>query len=369
MPRLWVMFAAIVLACPAAAAVRFTDWSTDNIEQLLAETAAADSLVMLVITQPDWCPGCIELDNKLLRNPDASDIADLTRDWLVLEVFAYDPPGAAFIASQGVAFLGTPTTVLLKPRAGDRRLGEARQVTAIVGFPGDYMERLDRAAAGHDAIAEAQAKLREHNDVPSLQALAAAFLAAGDAAAARRVFQSLLLREELTAEERRAAALESILGPTQRVEKDHRRALQELALWVEAFPEGESNPEYLYARAWSLLSIDDRAAAMELIRTVYMDSDDADMTASYLYLAFRSPTDLLLEHAEARARAAIDQFPEQAARFHAAHGRLLRRQGRLSEAETAFARAVEGVAPDHPSRGTYAGQLEFVRKELAATPN
>jgi thiol-disulfide isomerase/thioredoxin len=369
MIRILALILSLMLAGPAVSAVRFADWSEENVQQLLAETAAADRLVMVVITQPDWCPGCIELDRTLLRNPEATEFAELTRDWLVMEVFAYDAPGAAFIASQGVGFLGTPTTLLLKPRAGDRRLGEARQVAAIVGFPPDYAERLAAAAAGHDAVAEAQAKLRELNDVPSLQALAAAFLAAGDAPAARRVYQSLLLREELTAEARRAAALESIVGPTQRVEKDHRRALEELARWVEAFPEGANDPDYLYARAWSLLSIDDRTEALELLRAAYMESDDADMTASYLYLAFRSPTDFLLAHAEERARGAILQFPEQAARFHAAHGRLLRRQGRLEEAEAAFARAVEGAGVDHPSHGTYLGQLEFVRKERSTAAN
>ena len=62
----------------------------------------------------------------------------------------------------------------------------------------------------------------------------------------------------------------------------------------------------------------------------------------------------------------IEQFPEQAARFHSAHGRILRRLGRLEEAEQAFEAAVASAAEGHPSLGTYRGQLEFVRQELAA---
>jgi hypothetical protein len=369
MGRGLALLAALLVTIPASGAVRFAHWSPDNIGQLLAETAAADSFVMVVITQPDWCPGCIELDRTLLRNPAAGEVAALTRDWLVLEVLGYDEPDASFIAAQGLGFLGTPTTLLLKPRKGDARLGDARQVAAIVGFPADYLERIELAAKGHDAIAEAQARLREQNDVASLQALAEAFLAAGDAAAARRVFQSLLLREDLAGDARRETALRAIVEPTQRVEKDHRRALQELALWGDAFPEGRDDPEYIYARAWAKLSLGDNDAAMALIRATYFQSDDPGMVASYLYLAFRSPGELLLEDAEARARSAIERFPDQAARFHAAHGRLLRRQGRLAEAEEAFAQAVAKAGTEHPGYGTYLGQLEFVRKERAAAAN
>ena len=354
---------------PATGGVRFADWSGEGLAALVEEAAAADRFVMVVITQPDWCPGCIQLDQELLRNPSADDFAALTADWVILEMLGYDQPDAGVIAAQGLSFLGTPTTLLLKPRTGDRRLGDARQVAAIVGYPDDYAARLEGAIAGHDAIAAAQAQLRERNDVESLEALARAFLAAGDAAAARRVYQSLLLREELTAEQRQDTALQAILQPTQRVEKDHRRTLQELVAWADAFPAGRDDPDYHYARAWSLLSLGEHEAAMAVIREVYLDSEDPDRVASYLYLAFRSPSDVLLVEAEARARAAVSRFPEQAARFYAAHGRLLRRLGRLQEAEEAFGRAVAGVPVDHPNHGTYLGQLAFVRKELAGATN
>jgi len=369
MHRIAVFLAALLLTGPAAAAVRFSDWSGERMEVLVAEAAAADKLIMVVITQPDWCPGCIQLDRELLRNPAAREIEELTRDWVVLEMLGYDEPDAGVIAAQGLGFLGTPTTLLLNPRVSDRRLGDARQVTAIVGFPDDYLARLQRAAAGDDAIAEAQAQLRDRNDVESLQGLARAYLSAGDAAAARRVFRSLLLREELSEAQRRDVALQAIVQPTQRVEKDHERALQELAAWAEAFPGGRDEPDFIYARAWSLLSLQRHDDALALIRKAYLDSDDPNDIAQYLYLAFRAPSGLLLEEAEARARQAVARFPEQEARFHAAHGRILRRQGRLDEAEQAFGRAVARVADDDPNRGTYLGQLEFVRNERMAAAN
>lgn len=369
-PHIAILLSAVfLLAAPASGAVRFADWHGDSLDALVADAAAGDKLVMVVITQPDWCPGCIQLDRELLRNPAAAEIAELTQDWVVLEIMGYDQPDAGIIAAQGLEFLGTPTTLLLKPGAGDARLGDARQVAAIVGVPDDYVDRLKQAAEGHDAIAEAQAQLRERNDVDSLQALALAFLAAGDAEAARRVFASLLMREELSAEQRRGFALQAVVQPTQRVEKDHRRTLAELSAWAEAFPEGRDDPAYIYARVWSLLALEENDEALALIRENYLDSDDQDTTAEYLYLAFRAPTDLLLEDAEARAREAVAQFPERAARFHAAHGRILRRQGRLDEAEYAFSRAVALAAEDDPSRGTYVGQLEFVRNERAVAVN
>jgi tetratricopeptide (TPR) repeat protein len=362
---------AVLLALPlqTSAAVRFADWSPENVPGLLAEAAASETLVMLVITQPDWCPGCIELDRQLLRNPAATEVAELTRDWLVLEVYGYDEPDAGFLAAQGISFLGTPTTLLLKPEAGRTRLGEARQLAAIVGLPGDYLEQLAGGAMGRDAIAAAQAQLRERNDVESLQVLARAFLAAGDAGSARRVYRSLLLRDELTAEERRDIALQMIIQATQRVEKDHRRALEELDAWAEAFPAETSLADYVYARAWSLLALGEEAEAMALIRAAYLESDDPDDLAQYLFLAFRYPIEPLLGDAEVRAREGIGRFPAQAARFNAALGRILRRQGRLEEAEAAFERAVSLAGEAHPSYGTYLGQLEFVRNERAAAPH
>ena len=351
---------------PAGAAVRFADWKPDTIDAVIAQAAAKDGYVMVVITQPDWCPGCIKLDRELLRNPEAEGIAALTTDWQVLEVLGYDEPDATFLAEQGLGFLGTPTTLLLRPQQGDARLGDARQVAAIVGYPDDYEYQLRQAAEGYDAVVAAQAAVRERNDVAALEALAQAYLAAGQADAARRVFQSLLLREELTPEQQLDISLRAILQPTQRVENDHERTLLELEAWAARYPAGRERQDFMYGKAWALLATGQLETAQAYIDEVYAASDDADTVAQYLYLAFREPTRTLLPAAEARARAAITEFPEQAARFYSAHGRLLRRMGRLEEAEQAFAAAVARAAADNPSLGTYQGQLEFVQRELAA---
>jgi CHASE2 domain-containing sensor protein len=56
-PRMIALLVALLLtAGPAAGAVQFADWSENDMETMLAEAAAADRLVMVVITQPDWCP-------------------------------------------------------------------------------------------------------------------------------------------------------------------------------------------------------------------------------------------------------------------------------------------------------------------------
>jgi len=355
----------LVSSIPAMAEVQFAPWSPDTIDAVIEAAAARDATVMVVITQPDWCPGCIQLDRALLRNPEAHEVAALTEDWVVLEILGYDEPDASVLAAQGLGFLGTPTTLLLKPAPNDARLGDARQLAAIVGFPQDYLEQLSKAASGYDAIAAAQAAVRERNDAESLTELAEAYLAAGQAEPARRIFQSILLRDELSTDERRTIALQSILRPTQRVEKDHRRTLAELDAWAAAYPDSRDDADYVYARAWSLLSLGEREEALAFVREAYAGNDDPDATARYLYLAFRDPTELLLADAEQRARAAVSDFPEQAARFHAAHGRILRRQGDLAAAEAAFLRAVELTEPGDAARGTYTGQLEFVRRERA----
>jgi hypothetical protein len=364
--KILLLLVFVLVGGAAAAEVRFAEWTPENLPGLVAEAAAGGTPVMVVITQPDWCPGCIELDRVLLRNPEAVEVAELTRSWVVLEIYGYDEPDASILAEQGIAFLGTPTTLLLRPAPGDRRLGDSRQLASVVGFPDDYLARLERAADGHDAIVEAQARLREENDPDALEALAQAYLAAGEADAARRVYRSLLLREELSEEQQRKFALQAVTHTSQRLENDHRRTLAELEVWVEQYPQGRDDPDFVYARAWAMLSLGERDAALELVRTAYQDSVDPDTVARYLYLAFRAPSDLLLEDAERRARSAIEAFPEQAARFNSAHGRILRRLDRPDEAEQAFQRAVELSGADDANYGTYLGQLEFVRNQRAS---
>ena len=360
---------ATALAAPgtpvASAAVEFTPWTPETIDDVMTQAVENDQPVMVVITQPDWCPACIVLDRSLLRNPEAVEIAALTREWQVLEVYGYDAPGAAFLESQGLSFVGTPTTLLLRPGKNDRRLGEARQMVAIAGVPEDYVDRLRAAAGGHDRIAAAQARVRSAQDTEAWLELARAYLEAGDADAARRAYRSVLLRPGLPADRQREISLEAIVQPTQRVEKDHSRALKELDAWAGAHPDATADGEFVYARVWSLLALDRISEARQLIQTHYLSADTADALATYLYLAFRHPSEVLLEDAEARARAGVERYPEQRGRLLAAHGRILRRQGRLEAAEAAFAAAVEATDPASDSYQTYLGQLEFVRRELA----
>jgi len=361
-----LVFSALFLGTgPALAAVDFTEWTPETVGGIVERAAAEDRLVMVLVTQPDWCPACIELDRRLLRNPEAGDVAALTEDWVVLEVLGYDAPGASFLESQDLTFLGTPTTILLKPSPGQATLGEARQLVAVVGAPENYVERLSQAAQGYDGIAAAQARVRENNDVEAWHALAMAYLEAGDAEAARRAYRSILVRDDLAPEQRRSLSLEAIVQPTQRVGKDHERTLVELDAWVEANPGYEADEGLVYARVWSLMALGRMDDARVLIDRYYIAPGDADALATYLYLVFRHPTDDLLADAEARAREGIEQFPEQKGRLSAAHGRLLRRQGRLEEAEAAFEAAVAATDPAASGYTTYVGQLEYVRRELA----
>jgi tetratricopeptide (TPR) repeat protein len=361
-----LMFSALFLGnVPALAAVDFTEWTPETVGGIVGKAAAEDRLVMVLVTQPDWCPACIELDRRLLRNPNAADVAALTRDWVVLEVLGYDAPGARFLESQGLTFLGTPTTLLLRPSPGQATLGEAHQLVAVVGAPEDYVERLTRAAEGFDGIAAAQAQVRERNDVEAWHALAMAYLEAGDAEAARRAYRSIMVREDLAPEQRRSLSLEAIVQPVQRVAKDHERTLAELDAWVAANPGHESDGGLVYARVWSLMALGRIDEARVEIDRYYIAPGDADSLATYLYLVFRHPTGDLLADAEARAREGIERFPEQKARLSAAHGRLLRRQGRLEEAEAAFEAAVAATDPGEGAYNTYVGQLEYVRREIA----
>ncbi len=355
----------ICLLAPAATAgVRYTHWTPDEIGSLLARQGARDGLVMVVITQPDWCPSCIELDRELLRNPDAGDIAALTKDWLVLEVFGYDADGATMLREQGLRFVGTPTTLLIRPVEGSGRLGDGKLVASIVGYPEDYAARLERASTGFDAIADAQAQARQTGSVEDFAALANAYVEHGDAAAAARVYRSLLARDDLDETTRPDLRWSLLTEVYQRVEKDHAKTLRALLAFARDYPARADEPRFSYATAWSLLELGRVADARYILKTRYLDADDADRLADYLYLVFRHPTDELLVEAEAAARAGIEKYPEQRARLTAALARILRRQGCLAEAADAFERAAELAGPEHDNYEVYLGQLEFVRSEL-----
>ena len=64
------VIALLALALPAAAAVEFAEWDPAALGDLIAEAASTQKPLLLVVTQPDWCPPCIRLDQEILGNPD-----------------------------------------------------------------------------------------------------------------------------------------------------------------------------------------------------------------------------------------------------------------------------------------------------------
>ncbi len=191
--------AALVASGGAAASVQFSDWQAEGIEPLVSTAARENRLMLVVITQPDWCPPCIRLERDLLGNPEATDIAELTRDWTAIEVLGYDSPGAEFLAEQGLRFHGTPTTLLLKPASADAPLGEATVLTSINGFPEDYTDTLRRAAGGFDQVLAAQQAMRDAPTLENYRTLGRAYIDQGSVISARRVYRSMLMRTDLEA--------------------------------------------------------------------------------------------------------------------------------------------------------------------------
>ncbi len=366
-PLMRLMAAALFAVTPATqAAVDFTDWQGTSIPALIDRAAENETTIMVVVTQPDWCPACIELERDILGNPKATDIADLTRDWIALEVFGYDEEGAAFLAEQGLKFVGTPTTLVIRPSRDDQRLGDGTLLTSIVGNPENFVQRLADGAAGTDMVRAAQEAAREDGTVEAFEALADAYVVHGDSTAAERVFRSLLLRDDLDDEKRADIRWALITNVYQRVEKDHERTLAELRRYAVDYPARVEEGAFLYASAWSLLSLGRIEDARAILKQHYLEADDPDRLASYLYMVFRAPTGELLSEAEAAARTGIERYPEQDARLTAGLARILRRRGCLEEAEAAFDEAVRLAGPEHDNYGIYIGQRDYVRGELAA---
>jgi thiol-disulfide isomerase/thioredoxin len=99
-----------LLPVGAQAAVSFDPYK--SLTEVLTTHAVDERVVMMVISQRDWCPPCIALDTELLRNPDEDELARLTEDWVVIEVNGYEEPWSAQLKQHGVDFPGTPTTLV-----------------------------------------------------------------------------------------------------------------------------------------------------------------------------------------------------------------------------------------------------------------
>ncbi len=343
----------------------FTEWDEASLGRLISAAGADDRLIMLVISQNDWCPECIRLDRDLLSNPDATAVRDLTRDWLVLDVPGYDERGASVLAEHGVRFLGTPTTFILRATSETQRLGDARVIGSIVGYTDEYMGRLNDVAAGFDALGVAQRAARDFGTIEDYLTLARVYVEQGDRTNALRAFQSLLYRDDLEGEARRDIRWEMIVTVTQRVAKEHHQALAEMDAFAGDYPEFAAGAEFAYHKAWSLMALGRVDKARPILNESFRDLGTAESTYDYLYVVFRNPQPVMLKEAETVARAASTDDPEETALFHHALGRILRRERRYAEAASAFEQAIALAKEDDEFYPVYIGQLEYVRSELA----
>ena len=158
------VIALLALARPAEATVEFAEWDPAALGDLIAEAAGAQKHLLLVVTQPDWCPPCIRLDRDILGNPDEKrDRRAGTHGWLAIEVLGYDAPGALLLRQHGIQFIGTPTTY--PAGAGG---GRAPAVWRLARARGHRWlpERLRRSVwrwpqSGHDPVAAAHALATE----------------------------------------------------------------------------------------------------------------------------------------------------------------------------------------------------------------
>lgn len=363
-----LIVAALLTCCVAAARaeVVFTQWTEDNLGELLAEAGRKQQTVMLVISQTDWCPYCIRLDRDLLSNPAATNIRELTRAWMVLEIFGYDAAGARILREHAVSFLGTPTILILRPTPETRRLGDARIVAGIVSYPDDLMTQLTAVAEGYEALTSVQAAVRKSGTVDNFVTLARVYTEQGNGPAAEHVYRSILYRQDLSEEQRREFRWEMIVRAIQRVSEDHERALTEIGRYASIYPEFVAENEYAYRLAWSLLASDRMLEARLVLNERFRDGGTADLSYDYLYLIFRYPHADLLQEAESFAHAAIAEYPAEAARFYQALGRILRRQGKFRQATDAFREAVELLEQNDENYAVYFGQLEYALSEVAA---
>lgn len=352
------------------AQVEFTDWQETPFDDIVWAAGRAHQLVLLVITQPDWCPPCIRLERDFLANPKAIELHELTKNWVALEVLGYTPGGAALLMREGIRFVGTPTTYLYAPTPGTARLGEGKLLTSIVGYADDYVARLKAAAEGHDAVAEARAKAESTDRPGAWMELGGLYVGRGDAEKARDCFQRVVANKAYALPGigpdslntlRRIARWTLAAEVTQRLEKDHERALVELERYAEDFPDQATSDDYVYAHAWSLASVGKADQALAELERKFLQAGTADGLLTFLYFAFRIPNPLLLQRAEAEAQAGLERFPDREAALRAALGRIFRRLGRPADAEAAFARAVELTPETDPSYPVYLAQRDFVR--------
>src|SRR5436190_2152630 len=136
-------FLFVALAATAASAsVPLHEWKDTSFRASIDEAAKAKQPVVLIVTQPDWCPPCIKIDKRWLKNPADTELRDIVKAAMVLEVRGYEEAGAKLLKKEGVAFQGTPTTFVYAPPAPKTTLGQAKLLGSIIGAPDDYPAQL-----------------------------------------------------------------------------------------------------------------------------------------------------------------------------------------------------------------------------------
>ena len=392
--RLLAVFISIS-ALSLQAAVDYTEWSGESISDLIYQAQSKDQMILVNVTQPDWCPPCIRLENAIFKNPEEKEFAKLAENWIALEVYGYDQEGADFLETQNLRFHGTPTIFLLDPKRitakskaelsrnklknkkPTLRLGDIKIVHSIAGFPDDFTAQLDKASNGYDLVAEAQKSVRNEQTLAAYKALALAYVDQGQVSPANRVYQSILLRNDLSAEDVQAIEWEQIFQVTQRVLKDHEKSVIDIDAFIEKYPsfikDKENFETYAYRRAWSLVEIDRVDEANMLLKKAYVEPNEIDGLSSYLYFAFRNPEPVLLADAKVVCDQALKTFPDSESRLKAAEARLLRRMGKMQESKASFIRAISLLDPknddDAENIELYKGQLAFVNAEIAKKVN
>ncbi|MBT8142096.1 MAG: thioredoxin family protein [Gammaproteobacteria bacterium] len=388
--KLFITIMMLNFAFSSQAAIDYTDWTPDSMSDLLHQAKDKKRKVLVVVTQPDWCPPCIRLENRIIKNPDETEFANLAKNWMAFEILGYDQAGAEFLANQELKFHGTPTVFLLDPsqldtknkakharaklknKTSELKLGDLKVMHSIAGDPDDFTAQFAKAISGFDAIAEAQKMVRAEQTLEAYRALATAYVDQGKAKQAKRVYQSMLFRDDLLEEEIQDIKWEQIFQVTQRVVKDHAATVKAIDKFVEQYPDfikDKSNFEsYAYRRAWSLVELDRVDEANAVLKQAYVEPNDIEGLTTYLYFAFRNPKPELLMDAKKVCDQALKEFPESEARLKAAEGRLFRRLGNLEAAKASFSRAIELLDPENEDDATsievYQGQLEYIEAQM-----
>ena len=370
--------AVLVLCAPQAAraSVDWQPWTLSNFQSHVDRAAREKRLVLLVVSQPDWCPPCIKLDRNWLKNGAETKVAGLTSKMIALEVHGYDQPGAALLKDQDVRFQGTPTTYLFRPETPGESLGEARLLGAIVGAPDDFPARLAKLTDGSDGLAAAKSAVASASTplakATALLDLARVHVARGEAPEADLAYEQAIVlgraakgdslwKVQRDAEWERAAEL------VLRVRKDYPAALKRIDAFIAKHDRPADMVETIaYARAWALGNLGRVDEALIEMETGVVSAGTAAAYDTFGYFAFRLNHPRVLARGEQVLREGCLKYPGDAS-LHQELGRVLRRQHRFREAEAEFAEAVK-LAIDESERVTYQAQLDHVRGEVVSRP-